>query len=385
MYSILPRLRESLDRRELVLEAKFFSLTEEESDQLALSFFCLIEELFGEACVLDWTTHKKKHFSSFAELQAMGILKNRNGFFEIGFTGAVKDPVIRNKTGLHRFQREWMYPSTPDGRFSGTMESEDFPAYYAEAVAPYLNEPGSAKKALLTLFGEEGRFDHGRMRNPFLEGSCVCAPTLGNNAAFEGCLYCWVPVACLEDELDRVAEAFCQWNLKTAKQFRHVNSYVQLTPRFQAHDAYFGKYPEIEVPGVPLFSVYAARFYLKETAWAHCVSPDTLRLGLDKEKMGTELETSCLDGGGCFLRVKKPIRRTTLSDLRTMKSVLSPMMMPGRRSIQTKVGGWRPRSCWEYIPLFPDEVRWSEEEGFLFEHAGQIHTELVVEAMQLQG
>jgi len=29
-------------------------------------------------------------------------------------------------------------------------------------------------------------------------------PTLGNNAAFEGCLYCWVPVACLEDELDRV-------------------------------------------------------------------------------------------------------------------------------------------------------------------------------------
>jgi hypothetical protein len=181
-----------------------------------------------------------------------------------------------------------------------------------------------------------------------------------------------IPFYCLCDEVDLWGERFYELGKELAETFPNTNAYIEVGHTHAgSYTCYFGsnRVGFNTVPDVSFLHLYLQELYLTEIGWAHFISKKTRTL-IEGSQQPTDdrILLTELKEGGQAVRVRNPVSTATISDLKSMKRYLYPMVIPRTHTFPLD---WPLRRYWEYVPVFEDELTITEK-GVQFQHHCQI-------------
>ena len=365
--SVIDSNLQVIDCRELKLAGTFFSLTQEQADGIARRIYDYANSIFGSSCVLDWMIENRVLKDMDTSLHTR---KLKNGAYCITGRGNVLCDRVYNKATLRKHVREVCYPAIPPKVF-GSRQSVDHAEYYETHVIPFMNDPEQLKKAVQNLFDLENRVYLASCQYPDLFAFISSSPMESTNL-FHGEFGLQIPFYCLCDEVDLWGERFYELGKELAETFPNTNAYIEVGHTHAgSYTCYFGsnRVGFNTVPDVSFLHLYLQELYLTEIGWAHFISKKT-RLLIEGNTQPTDdrIFLTELKGGGQAVRVRNPVSTATISDLKSMKRYLYPMVIPRTHTFPLD---WPLRRYWEYVPVFEDELTITEK-GVQFQHHGQI-------------
>lgn len=358
------------DCRRLKLAVHFFSLCEEQVDQLAREYYQFINESFQNDCVLDWSFEDH----SFLDLDtALNKRKMKNGAYGFWFTGYLKSDIVYNKTTLRKFERQidnkLLFVPT-----LGTRWSVDFSEYYSTMVLSQKDDSELYKRALLNLFDLEDRIYQGEMIHPDMQGLFSVTPVAENSffGAFDMNISCYS----LENELDDWANRMFDFGVYISERFPNVNAYVDLNSTDSPYTEYYGRYIDhnTPIPQQGLLLNYLRSFYNTEIGWGHIICDKTRKLGLTLTASdNSRVLCKELSSGAIAIRSNVPIGKYSICDRKVLKKCIYNTVMPRQNTIHYD---WKLRRYWEYVPVFEDEV-FITKAGVKFQHYGEFDTDFL--------
>ena len=358
MNSILSAADQLIDCRKLILSGSFFALSPEQTDELTSLYFQFFSDRFGEECVLDWRFQNHACRDISAALQKY---KLKNGAYQLMMQGNVICNSVYNKKTFRAYIREVEYPRFPRERI-GEDASIDYESYYQAHIRNCFGNPEILKSAILDLFNLEGKIHLGESQQPDLFGHLAVFP-VGHTKEqlFCGEFRFSVPIFCLGEELDAIAEEFLTFGVELCSRFDNTNVQIQLNADEGIYSSYFGQFHSNDCSAENvMFRHYARQFYLPEIGWANIICKNSSQLGIDmpSETARTNLTVKPIAGGGTMVRVNRPISKASIADLKNVKRVIYHMVLPRSNTLQLE--DWHPRCKWEVVPIFPEELTVSD-------------------------
>ena len=366
------------DCRQLKLEVRFFSLCEEQADQLAKEYYQFINENFKSCCVLDWFFRDR----AFDDLDfSLKKRKMKNGAYDFLFNGYLTSDRIYNKTTLRRFERQIDRAFLTPCR--GTRYSVDFLDYYNAMVLSERNDPEQFKIALLNLFNLEGRIYQGEILCSDMQGLFSCAPLTAAEKLFYGSFNLDISCYTLWEELDYWANRLFDFGKKLSERFQNINVYVDLNNRATPYTDYYGQYVNSSAPIFQrsFLRNYLCYFYNTEIGWGHIICDKTRKLGLNLIANADDngISSEEIRGGAIAIKSTVPISTYSISDRKTMKKCIYKTVMPRENTINLE---WKLRRYWEYVPVFENEL-FITDQGVKFKHYGEIELEYICRALSV--
>ncbi len=356
MRSLAESHGQYVDIRELQFSGTFFALPENTADAMLKEVYQFINEQFGCHCILDWKAGSRvlKDYDNIASR------KMENGAYIIALYGNVLCKQIYNKTTFREFEKDkTKFTSSPPVPLKKLIRAVDYEEYYEKELAPYFDSETQAKNAILNLMNLEVKTPRGPGLKPDMHALFSSAP-MEKNSLFYGDFILHISSYCLEDDLDYWAERLCEFGKELLRKYAHTNIYIELNPDFgYVYSGYFGQYPSQSDPILHETPVrdYVRNIYVTEIGWAHLMCRETRELQTADPDM-TDIFVSDdnvieeeLEGGGLFVRVRKPISAAGIQDYKAIKRRIYGMVMP--RSYTLRL----PRTMrehWQIVPVFDD-------------------------------
>ncbi len=369
MTSILSATAQLIDCRKLILSGSFFALSSEQADNLTALYFQYFSDRFGEECVLDWRFQDRACRDISVALQKH---KLKNGAYQLMMQGNVICDTVYNKTTFRAYIREVEHPRFPREHI-GEYESIDYESYYQARIQNCFEKPEMLKSAILALFDLEGKYHLGESQQPDLFGHLVVLP-VGHTKEqlFCGEFRFSVPVFCIGEELDAIAEEFLAFGMELCSRFDNTNVQIQLNADEGIYSSYFGQFHSNDCSAENvMFRHYARQCYLPEIGWANIVCKNSSQLGIEtpSKTAKTSLLVKPSARGGTLVRVNRSISKSSIADLKNVKRVIYHVVLPRSNTLQ--LDDWHPRCKWEVVPIFPEELTVSDR-CITFHHFGNV-------------
>ena len=372
------------DCRVVTYCGQFHAMTSEQTAQLATEFYDFVNDFFGETCVLPWELNYRVSKNVHADLEKIG---KDNREICLGMDdGFAKGGPIRNKTTA----REHAMALRRDVDFSlipNTMNrSADYPAYYKEHIQPVRDDPQALKRAILKTFQEPERIHLGFLVHADIDALFRSYYNEVNRDLFSGFWEMGVSVFVLDDDLPRFVDSLRAHMLQLAQRWEKVNlqagidiseweggyRYVFGLPSMKLNDERF------------VLQNYSPRLYLPSMNWMNVVCRDTLSLlGEQKAPVENGLLVQKLDGGSLLVQCDCQMQEVTVERLAQVKRYLYPVIYPGEGQFLAKPSPLqtrRPRSRWEMVPVFEDELEVTDT-MITFTHHSTVDIQRVRELM----
>lgn len=281
----------------------------------------------------------------------------------------VKTPILFTKKHLKGFRKKLFYdPMIPIRSYS-----VDFDAYYEENIRPCLTDDDRLKEAVLKLFSERRKVPIQSYHAFDSQGLIYSAPEDIGCSFYHGQIAFSIAVGCLGETVDSVATVFSEEMRLLCTLLKNAGGIVGMCPYelIICKSTYMRYFPERELPEMDAEipeGCYPHNWnrvsYLFGCEWANVLSPAA------KERLGASLALNSdtpfvidqMPSGCLYVQLKMPISEVDVDDLLGLKRFLYPALYPGRsdnlidwgRLTLTKMKF--PRSSWELLPIFPDEL-----------------------------
>lgn len=370
MKTTACRQGQVIDCRVLSITGEFHTLSETQINELAKAFFDCVSDRFSDECYIEWSIEKHK-FSDVGD--ALEKHKRKNGCFSLLFNGDIKSDIVYSPASFRKNERALLYS---DFQTVGHSCSADYIDYYNEHIAGKTGE--DLRQSILSAFNEPKKVYLQNYLSHDIQGTFFAVRD-EKTGPFYGEFLIAISVFSLEEELDSAAEYFSDVLRKLSFRFSNINARIMLAPLSlncdNFYSAYFGRMPS----GLPLTPANSAKWsaaqykYLRGIGWFNIVSPTTRAL-ISKSHYaaaGRSMLVCNMENGALSVGCVENISKADVGELKDIKALLYTSLLPGESTINLEAIKdnplWSPRSRWEMLPVFDDEVTVTESE-IIFKH-----------------
>ncbi len=338
------------DCRTLVLEGKFFRLSEQDVHMLAQQFFTFADGLPDGESVRLWKC-RNRVLRSADEIAGLKIRLNE--IFDITMYGDIKSLLVYDKRSLRAYDRRLLYDPVYTLGLAPVNASCDYPGYTEIELDPYRGDPQEFRKALLKLFAQDGRKNRELLCRHDMEGGILASAIEGQDGLFSGDFSLQISCLSLGDALDAMAEALYAFGVRLASKFTNINMTVAIEQTPHDWARYFGALNtgNADINTGSLLCRRAKYLYLDRVGWGNIISPLLCSLLPDNGHAPAEI----LANGAACIRLKRPVSQTSLEDLKQIKAAVYPAMLPAKTVFDTNWPYYR--SHWENVAVLNDEVQ----------------------------
>lgn len=359
MRSVADAEGEHIDIRTVYLDGCYFSVTAEKADQLAVLFHTAVNNMLKDLCIIDWHFENRKLVDIETSLQKD---KAPNGHYTFSADAFVRTTRMRSITALRKFQRYRSKCLSKTNRYTQSPEQN------LAFILASSNSIEEAKCKIIEQFNID-RIPYGSIyRDDFLVYYSsmpmdeVDGPTFCGHVLFQFAAYV------VENEIDSWAEQLKQLALRMQALIGNINIHIMLNSGREPYSRYYGSYNETLATRNDQLELFSRMIYLTEIGWTNILCNATRNLGVCSDP-DSELCITELENGGLLVGSSEAIVDTGVGTLRKIKTVLYPAILPRKRSHQSHCMIIRP--LWEVVPVFDDEITFSEQ-SIVFEHHGEI-------------
>ena len=368
MRSIISSRGQIIDNRKLIMRIGYYSLTLKKVHELANEFYFFVNKLFPD-CVFDWKLQNRA-FKDFND--ALRDRSMKNGSYSLFMRGNFICEEVYNKTTFRRFERETSYPKSSQS-LRGADESIDYLPYKRERSSVTWDVQRE-KEAALEQFDLEGKRYLAESVAPDVLAEGVNIPMDFSKPLFYGFFLLQIPVFCLENETNQIADRLLQFCLELEETFKKINAYVELNPRKECYSMYFGLFAKNGFASELPYRGISRCLYFPEFGWGNVISSVTreLKTQFFTNEEATRISVNETRSGGLCVRCCNPIMEMSIADLKSIKSVMYEYILP-RHSIWKGICDFRKE--WELVPIFNNELT-VYNVGFVFQHYGTLDYDL---------
>lgn len=407
MRSIVDALGTLINNEELIMRGDFFALPAEETDNLAKDFFDAFYPMLKDICVMR-LSFGDRSLRSLEE--ALKNSKSIDGSYYYNAEIYLKGERMKKKSDIRAYEREVFFNKRyhENDTISGPA---DYCSYYAEHILPLVegkemwpHEKERLKPEIQKLMDLEGRI---HFREPLYRdfgARFSCTHMKAGTNLYYGYFYLTARAYCLEGDTDTWCGIFDGIARNLMKRNRNTNIYIamdSLPIEASNYSLYFSRnivqdvYYACQAKGISgSYYHYAAqamkKVYLDSVSWGHYICPRTKSLSSlsTESKSFDRVFMEELEGGGLFVRSASPISQTDISELKAVKRVIYPLVLPCEtlengggacsRSIHENM-----RSRWEKVPVFEDEIVMLNT-GYTYVHHGTINLNRLMELVDIE-
>lgn len=378
---------EIVDCRMLYLEFEFDQLTQSQLNNLSELCFDGMQELTDgiSVSVWEWVNwhDRRKTKKKQKVLENIRQAKQSYSFSVAGYF--LSDIVYDNRT-LKRYEKMMNTDCTIP--WASTEISVDYPDIYRELFAD-VSSPQRLKENLLKIFHEPERIKRAPWFGFDYSGLLCAIPQLPlDKHLYHGYFSFWVARACLGSNAIEWANQLEMLLRKIAGLIPNISGRITLSPltwpaySSSGHMRYFSNpICDSQRSETPHFydRSWGPYHYLQGAEWFNLVSsvqaahiPNVMT----EAKQYEDVLAEPYSNGSLIVKSKKNILETDVSELGQIKRLLYDALYPGGRKILLqdlgRSPGEMPRSLWEYIPIFEEEISVSTD-CIIFQHQRKIN------------
>lgn len=373
-----------IDARRVLAGGDFFDLSMAQLINLLQDYCSAVENFYSARCFLVWDFSGRRRATvkkSVAELGDKPI-KFDNGLFCIGYEGIVPSECAKNNTEARRVLRKirygWSHPAayTPYPFFS-----QDYGPYYEKFIIQHLNDLEEVRNGFEKIYNMEGKKD---LDWPSCR-DCIGIITAHPHPEKADKYYGEFKISHALVSLDMDVDPFVSWTSKflyyVSEKYVNVNAYLGLSVEdFPGYLHSFGNYDDSDDcrykndparNNVTMKDNDLLLHYLLGAEWMNVVSPFTAKY-LDSSNI-SPTEAVCVKRGKMgqlSVCASCNILDYDIPQSKEVKHVLYNALFPGGKFFCTDHTSFMsPRSHWEIIPVFPEEVE-VYKGGILVAHKG---------------
>ena len=350
-----------IDCRVLHFSASFYALDEEQALELGETFYTFLNDKYTNTCILLWKM-RDRSLKTASSIRATRIATNE--IFDITLEGDVKSLRVYNKTSLRKYNHDLGYHPIFHLGLTPAFASIDYPEYARTEIRPFNNDPDGFYKALVELYSLEGRINLSQFTSNDIEArfsATEAGDEEGCPGSFCGSIDIKIGCFCLGDELNNTADELKKFGLDLSNRFNNINIAICIDQNENDYKRHFPSIKEGFVERQYYHKIWmrSRYLYLNNVGWVNIASPLVGELGVLQSSVN-ENKTFKYDmthSGGHFLYCSKKISEILISDLKQMKRILYPMLLPsngGRGYLPNSSCGYR--SCWENVPILDSEI-----------------------------
>ena len=382
--SMASRLQQIVDCRLLYFEIDFHQVEREALTKASLEYYNTVQAFERECFVSSWEVNNRRIASSKMEESIVNFQKS----LQITCESNVRSDTIRLKSDLREYLRKQEHDtSLPfQNRFSA-----DFPDYYTAHFSSCLDDKEAFRTAILRLFNENRKYKYGYYRGPDAWGMFYSIPYINNPHRFHGRIHYAIAIGCISDAVSIVAKMFSLAMRGICNLLKSANGRVGIAPypidveHISPYMKYFGErgieYEKVGDKSHLEFNCHPKEwypfYYLCGVQWANVLS--RLTLAHLPSKAIKELEESPLFAfeqqacGSVYIQFNMDVLALEASDLAILKQLLYTALFPGRAEfplLKTRqaIMPWAfPRSSWETVSVFPEELEITNSR-IIFQH-----------------
>jgi len=354
-----------IDARTLSLDCNFFDLTFEETLCFTEEYCQFVKKLFAVEFVL--VTYVGGYTSRRPEEHIRNSLLEKK-YTHFNFFGDAISGTVYNKSSFHKYDKELRYPSYPSSR-PLLLCSADYMDYYNREIFPYVDDRDALKQQILHLFYAPVR--PCMFPAIFHDVACVFYTNQMPNGLYYGALSIDIGLNCIKACLGHFTAQLIEFIKEETSRYSGICGRLGLRSNpFHTHENEYLNFFK------PSKNPENRSNYICGLSWANFVSPVILQQYSISIANTSKLEIDYLNNGGLLLKSAKPLDSDVIADLTEIKSLLYNALLPGKSTFPLHAlkssRNWspfcKPRSFWEAVPVFPDEVMVTDEGVIIQRH-----------------
>ena len=362
-----------VDCRMIRMELEFHEMTHDQLKQLAILWYNELQNITQDAFYVDWDIDGRKTKTK----NIVSKIESASSYVEFCFSGDVLSDTVYNSKTYKKYDHDLLYPElfAPDAPTLSNFRSADYDEVFAEYFSD-AKSPEEIKNAILKIFGEKGRKQLSTWYGHDIMGGFYSVPYDIDNGLYFGELNIKIPLLCLSDDAVEFVRELENFAIQVANIWSNISGRIALTPMdypgsASAHMEYFDGY-HIDDPRNIKKEDYQENewkpyHYLCGAEWFNIVSPlqrTHLPNIMDKAKSFENVITRELSTRSLVVRSVKEIVFADIDELSDIKRLLYRALYPGElvRTLKDVLNpcvyglGVKPRSKWELLPMFPEEI-----------------------------
>lgn len=360
MYrALIEKRTEIIDCRMISLVVDFFDLTKEQEQELAEYYAHECKRLFGEHFYIGW-------LGDFFLAKPDKVLKESPYGHDFCIASTLKSEDVYNLRTFLKYYRDLCYPKV----ILPSLKSDSSADYFKETVR-YWQEPFSpetCKNAILEIFRKPNMkyLNYGqKLEAGGIYHSCYYS---NNKNKFRGQFAIDIQQYCLSDQIDDFSEKLVRIATEISEQYVNVNARIFWSCGGEPYWNFYrdkklqdGSHIQAGCEANEWYEYY----HLKSAEWFNILSPLQQTHFDDLSTKARNYETISvrnLSSGGVVVALNKKLSQVDILDLYDMKDLLYDGLQPGIRSVllknlyDLKEDYGKPRSLWQFVPVFDDEV-----------------------------
>lgn len=355
---------EPIDCRLMQLEFHFSRITKKQLKDLSL--YCIFEckKILDDAFFLEWHCGN----SRIKEATLISKLKGQDNVFDFDFHGNVMSSFINNSKSLDKYNSNLFRHLNTSGA-SSSFSVDYWEAY--RALFQGISEPEEICKNVLRLFTAEGKYFKQKWFGEDVVGHMFTCPYSNNSDLYYGHFDFRIALLCLGENAIPFSEKLISFLVRTTDIVADISGRIALSPTkppssSSAYMHYFGGGPSYCPLGREAYMrehEWINSCFLKGVEWYNLLSPfQTKRI--QQSEYPEEIIFIKLSNGGSIVTVPNNIKQVNISDLRSIKKFLYPILYPG--GIEIPINALldmknisyvaKPRHQWESVPILECEI-----------------------------
>ena len=362
-----------IDCRYLVLEGRFFFLSEAEIRGLAECFYSFVETDLGESSIILWKQNEK---TLKGEIKSNSISLPPKGFYSLEFYGDKTSSTVYDKRSLRSYEKTL----DRDPVFTLGLVPSFASADYPEAAKKLIDNstPISLRNSLLQLFSIEGKINKSLFDSHDMQGYLLLSEMIGSPRLFSGGLVIKISTFCADKSLDLLSEALLGFGTMLSLRYSSINVSVGIRQSsiVSDYERYFGGLAEScrNIPDALIVNERAKYLYLHDVGWANIISPAVCQI-VDENLCSDCCTRDKLVNGALVVRAKDNLSDTSLAVLKEIKRTVYSALFPGESEFPRNWPYFR--AYWENLPVFDDELFVSDSMVH-FRHTGSINRDYIL-------
>lgn len=356
---------QNIDCRRLGLQFEFYDLDDSQVLALYREFILVIEEILDNQCVCKHTVNNCSVPKNQLTQGIRDVLSHK-GYATYILEAYVQSPVVFSIKSMREYAKMRAYALNGNG-FQNLM-STDFSQYWNSLFPQKPDDPMEIKAGILQIFQEKGKHFIGTYPTYDIQ-ACFTAIPDECNTSFHGYADLEISVFCLNDHVLTVSECLSRVAIHLFLQYKNISTQVFLQPCSDSYKRYFRR---SRIPDDSQLQngchprLWQEAHYLAGCEWMNIVSPRTsVHLANAIKPLDTKMIIQELGGGGLVVQSSKTILEYDVDDALKMKKYLYPALRPGYSSVPLRllfgpekdIYCLHPRSQWEIVPIFDEEVK----------------------------
>jgi len=387
-FSVINNSDEIIDCRKLQMEIEAFDIDIFQVKQMAESIYRESRSLLAENLLSEWHFDEKNSSKKVKESSIPMLINNAEDWISFSCDSYVADDADKIKRTFKAYDN--FYQASVERESLKSTMSADYIDFFSGKFAN-INDSDAVRTAVLQLFNETGKVYLNTWHGPDISMNFSSLPFHNNKERYRAEFRISFNISCIGGYIISLSEKMAEIAVKIASGVPNVSARIGLTPAFavermSGHMKYFGNYcNDGRQRDNGLWDIEWYPFaYSCGVEWFNILSPlqrSNVPSVLEDAEQYDECDVYEIEGGGIVVRSKKDVLNTDIPELASMKSLMYDALYPGMREYKLNhldfgsfcelIKSFKPRSCWERIPIFDDEIEVLEDR-IIFKHRNNI-------------